>query len=854
MVNPIPPGLKKIWDNWNIRGLMLFSLFLQTFLILFAPLRKRTGHKLIIMLIWSVYLVADWAANFAVGLISDSQRDTHDNQCNSSRDPVENSYLLAFWPPFLLLHLGGPDTITAFSLEDNELWLRHLLGLVFQVVAAVYVFLQSLPQTKLAIPTLLMFLAGTIKYLERTRALYLASLDRFRDSMLKEPDPGPNYAKLMDDIASKKEANLPTMIILRGENSDEKSKASTSVEHSGEKPKPSTSVEVGENSNTDGTLDDVKVVHYAYHFFEIFKGLIVDLIFSFQERNESRKFFHKLSAEDALRVIEVELNFIYEALYTKVQVVHSKFGYCTRFVSFASVVASLSFFYFKVKKSGFHEIDVVITYALFWGAIALDTVAFFMLIFSDWTFAVLYDPKNGSKMPRKYIAATIGWFLIFKRPRCYEHKKRSCKLLATPFLLRRWSGDVPGHNLIKYCLKGHPHNFHKVRADVYPFTKKFIPAFIRGEDNLFIGLISNGASQFLGFFYGKATHLINKVIDCFGLTDFMDEIRYVSHEPLTEELWEFIFTELRDKSINAEDPEVAKQISSARGNWILEGSGRYPTLEPYLTKVTYDESLLLWHIATELLYHTEVNEDIEKGENEDTKLKHHTEEEVTRDNNKDNGPDLLYHTGVNEDIEKGENEDTKLKHHTEEEVTRDNNKDTKLKHREFSKLLSDYMLYLLVMHPTMMSVEAGIGKIRFRDTCAEANRLFTSKDLGPNEEEEACQEIFDVNLYVEPVTKVKGDRSKSVLFDASKLAQVLNEMDDIEIKGKKVNKWELLSKIWVEMLSYAACNCIARTQAQQVSKGGELISFVWLLMAHFGIGRQFQINKGHAITKLIVGK
>ncbi|KAK1582000.1 hypothetical protein Q3G72_010895 [Acer saccharum] len=819
MVNPIPPGLKKIWDNWNIRGLMLFSLSLQTFLILFAPFRKRTGNKLIIMLIWSVYLVADWAANFAVGLISDSQRDTHDNQrnctCDSQRhnstsDPAENSYLLAFWPPFLLLHLGGPDTITAFALEDNELWLRHLLGLVFQVVAAVYVFLQSLPQTKLAIPTLLMFLAGAIKYLERTRALYLASLDKFRDSMLKEPDPGPNYAKLMDDIASKKEANIPTTIILRGEHSDEK-------------PKPITS---GENSNK---MDDVEVVHHAYRFFEIFKGLIVDLIFSFQERNESRDFFLNLNAEDALRVIEVELNFIYEALYTKVQVVHSKFGYCTRFISFASVVASLSFFYFKVKKSGFDEIDVVITYALFWGAIALDIVAFFMLIFSDWTFAVLYVPKNGSKMPRNYksrIAATMRWFLFFKRPRCYEHKEQqkehSCKLSATPFLLRRWSGDVPRHNLIKYCLKGRPHNFHKVRDDVYHFTEKFIPEFIRGEDDRFIRFISNGVGQFLGFIYGKVTHLINKVIDCFGLTDFMDEIRYVSHVPLTKELWEFIFKELKKKSISDED---AKKISSARGNWILEGSRRYPTLEPYLTKVTYDERLLLWHIATELLYHTE-------------------ESEVTSNNNADNPCcgfyRLIYKTCCSkrknaEDIEKGENED--------------NGRD----HRALSKLLSDYMLYLLVMHPTMMSVEAGIGKIRFRDTCAEANRLFTSKELGPNEEMEACQEIVDVNLYVEPVSKVKGDRSKSVLFDASKLAQVLNEMSDIEM-GEKEDKWELLSEIWLEMLSYTACNCIARTQAQQVSKGGELISFVWLLMAHFGIGRQFQINKGHGRTKLIVGK
>ncbi|KAK4852309.1 hypothetical protein QYF36_022868 [Acer negundo] len=768
MVNPIPPGLKKIWDGWNIRGLMLFSLFLQTFLILFAPFRKRTGHKLIIMLLWSVYLVADWAANFAVGLITDNQR-------NSTRDPAENSDLLALWPSFLLLHLGGPDSITAFALEDNELWLRHLLGLGFQVVATVYVFLQSLPQTKLAIPTLLMFLAGTIKYLERTRALHLASLDKFRDSMLKEPDPGPNYAKLMENIASKKEANLPITIILR--------------EHSDKKPKASITYNLNSNLNSNG-MDDVEVVQHAYRFFKIFKGLIVDLIFSFQERKESREFFHKLSAEDALRVIEVELNFIYEALYTKAQVVHSKFGYFTRFISFASVVASLSFFYFKVKKSGFDEIDVVITYALFWGAIALDTVAFFMLIFSDWTFAVLYDPKKGSKMIREYIAATIGWLLIFKRPSCYEHKKRSCKLLATPlnFLLRRWSGDVLGHNLINYCLKGGPHNFPKVRDYVNRFTEKFIPEFIRGEDDRFIRLISDGVGQFLGFIYGKVTHLINKVIDCFGLTDFMDEIRYVSHEPLTKELWEFIFTELRRKSFFAEDPEDGKKISSARGNSILEEK---PYLEPYLTKVTYEESLLLWHIATELLYHTE---------------------EVT------------------------------------EGVTR-HNSNADSQHREFSKLISDYMLYLLVMQPTMMSVESGRMHTETLLVCtrAEVNRLFASKDLGPNDEKEACQDILDVESKIVPVAKVKGYRNRSVLFDASNLAQ---DIDDYEME----KKWKLLSKIWVEMLSYAACNCIPRTQAQQVSRGGELIAFVWLLMAHFGLGRRFQIDEGPGRVRLIVGK
>ncbi|KAK4845276.1 hypothetical protein QYF36_003041 [Acer negundo] len=99
MTNPIPENWKKLWDKWNIRGVILFSLSLQTLLILMAPLRKGTANKLIILLIWSAYLLADWAANFAVGLISNSQGD-HLRDHDHLR---EDSDLLAFWAPFLLL-------------------------------------------------------------------------------------------------------------------------------------------------------------------------------------------------------------------------------------------------------------------------------------------------------------------------------------------------------------------------------------------------------------------------------------------------------------------------------------------------------------------------------------------------------------------------------------------------------------------------------------------------------------------------------------------------------------------------------------------------------------------------------
>ncbi|EOY25249.1 hypothetical protein QUC31_009187 [Theobroma cacao] len=793
----IPFGVKKLWDKWNIRGSILFSLWLQVVLIFVAPIRKSARKTWVILLIWFAYLLADAAANFAVGLISNSQRNQSNNR--NQPNPTESTDLLAFWAPFLLLHLGGPDTITAFALEDNQLWLRHLLSLGFQAGAVLYVFVQSLPNENLWIPTALMFVAGIIKYVERTRALFLASLDQFRDSMLKDPDPGPNYAKLMEEYASKKDAKLPTRINMTPE-PDKESKASDVP------PK-------------EGDLNHLEVVHYAYDYFQIFKGLVVDLIFSFRERDESRDFFTRRTAEDALRIIEVELNFLYGTLYTKMEVVHSTIGYIFRFIAFAANLATLGIFYFQTKKDEFHGVDIGITYTLLLGAVALDVVAFLMLIFSDRTFASIFKYLESPYC--RPIAAFFGGFLALKKPRWHRCKKCGIQnsdhrhhALVTPLGFRRWSGSISAHNLIRYCLKSR-------RTTIHEFPSLWVIMFekihhLLGIDKV-IKKVGDGMTKIKGKISPCNTSLPNKVVssNSSGLPgsiiiskvirflkcieekvnqffswafkkitkpvkDLVDEMMYVSSEPFTLELWKFIFEELKTKSEFADTPETAKRISSARGDWVLtdtDSANDRSKLLKYVSDVPYDESLLLWHIATDLCYNTDTEEEAEK---------------------------------------------------------------------EFSKILSDYMLYLLIFQPSMMSAVAGIGKIRYRDTCAEAQRFFERRSLRPNADNKACEEILSVNTDVEPVT-VKGDRSKSVLFDASMLAQELKRLE-------RKDRWKLICRVWVELVSYAASHCRASTHAQRVSKGGELITFFWLLMAHFGLGEQFQINEGHARAKLLVGK
>jgi hypothetical protein len=73
--------------------------------------------------LWPAYMLADSTAIYVLGHLS-----------VTGRSPEHK--LMAFWAPFLLLHLGGQDNITAYAIEDNELWLRHLQTLAVQVAAA----------------------------------------------------------------------------------------------------------------------------------------------------------------------------------------------------------------------------------------------------------------------------------------------------------------------------------------------------------------------------------------------------------------------------------------------------------------------------------------------------------------------------------------------------------------------------------------------------------------------------------------------------------------------------------------------------------------------------------------------
>ncbi|KAJ6756742.1 hypothetical protein OIU79_029012 [Salix purpurea] len=77
----------------------------------------------------------------------------------------------------------------------------------------------------------------------------------------------------------------------------------------------------------------------------------------------------------------------------------------------------------------------------------------------------------------------------------------------------------------------------------------------------------------------------------------------------------------------------------------------------------------------------------------------------------------------------------------------------------------------------------------------------------------------------------------SMLHDACKLANELQHLEN-EKKITKEHKWRMISKIWVEMLTYAASNCGWKEHGQALANGGELLTRVCLLMAHLGLSEQ----------------
>ncbi|XP_048551842.1 uncharacterized protein LOC125531493, partial [Triticum urartu] len=313
----------------------------------------------------------------------------------------------AFCAPFLRLHLGGPDSITAYALQDNQLWLRHLHTQVVQVLGAAYVLYKNITDggNLLPLAAWLMFAVGVVKYGERTWALRCGNLETIRSSVRKQPPAMHNHFHLQDK-------------------------------------------RLAEPSDKTGRLDEESHVRRAHSLFHICKRAMVNS--SVIEKADGQKITQKMLAGgvEQWTLMEMELSLMYDILYTKAAVIHTWPGYCSRVISPLAIVAALLLFQFSGEDPGHRKVDVAITYILFAGALFMETTSLLNALVSSWTFA--------------FLSTTTCRWLRFEAL-CNERWDRlRGAVLALHRLVtggdpryksRRWSGNMGQYNMLHFCTR-----------------------------------------------------------------------------------------------------------------------------------------------------------------------------------------------------------------------------------------------------------------------------------------------------------------------------------------------------------------------------------------------------------------
>ncbi|TXG68349.1 hypothetical protein EZV62_003284 [Acer yangbiense] len=555
----------ELWNGWDIRVLVQLSLVLQIVLTIFGARRKFTTKIWIRILVWSPYLSADALATVVLSKLASSEEDSSQKSNNapppapspaSSQKSFPSNDLRTFWAPFLLLHLGGPGTITAYSLEDNELWLRHFLGLIVQ-------------------------------YGERTYVLRSSSSHFLKNLLLSDPDHGPDFVDIEKHIQGKPLPRCsPSLCLCVGKatdsNIDEVQTATAAVlppppeslgagsshrlnqldpekqelqkdgDYHQQQPPSTATVERSEESTSSAKPTETSIsrlfsclfrclfggrvrrrevsvvrkessprdndLEVAYFLFKRFRYLFADLILSISERKESYSKFEKKSAKEAFKLVAIELGYMYDVLYTKVTIIYSPYGIRFRFISFcctASVLIAIMF----VDISQHPRVDRYITYILMISAVVVEIYAFIILLFSDWTRLYLTKLSFGC-----------------------------CHFLDR----KRWSESMAQYNLISSCLRN-------------------VQSICNGIHSL----------PWIGELVDKYQCLTRKDVDVY--------------------LQDIIFKQLQQKSNEIEDDRFSiscKKLLAHRGDNVLKKRYNLPAISGWsINDVDFDHSLLLWHIA-----------------------------------------------------------------------------------------------------------------------------------------------------------------------------------------------------------------------------------------------------------------
>ncbi|TVU01871.1 hypothetical protein EJB05_52659, partial [Eragrostis curvula] len=592
--------------------------------------------------IWLAYLGSDAVAIYALATLFNRHK-------KPGAEGVSRG-LEVFWAPVLLLHLAGQDSITAYNIEDNELWSRHVLTVISQVTVSIYVFSKSWSgESRLLRAAILLFIAGTIKCIDKPMSLKSASIYSLVTSA-----PFQDHKPISNDQG---ETSLETYI------QDAKGYFATSV--------------VG---NYDRFLENGGLELRVTPFW-----LFVDLPSTLCHRLKVLHFFLILGNEKGYNFLQTVLCGTYYRLYTKNSMLLSYFwlkntgkalkstyAHLNRLLAVSLTISAVALFH-QSHKDGYGNSDVKVTYTLLWCTAALEVIALFSYKYNFFS----------------------------------------------------WCDRVAQYNLIS--------------------------SFARYKEPI----------------------MLLKLARCVGCKNYVDQHWYV--EQCSSSL---AITELVIEQVKAGWKDYIHGVSTywtfndRRGQLTLQQEGCYNEL-CWALEVPFDESVLVWHIATDICFF------FSKREGSSDYL----------------GCVETFHERCGVWCKRST-------HHNA--ATR-------------CRKISNHMVYLLVVSPDMLM--AGTRASFFSDARKELGKLFKN-DKPSSQELCITREIYR--------RAQSSSQEEAVIPRATKLASQLLALDDEK-------RWKVIQGVWVEMLCFSASRCRGYLHAKSLGMGGECLTYVWLLLWYMGL-------------------
>ncbi|GJM90554.1 hypothetical protein PR202_ga06845 [Eleusine coracana subsp. coracana] len=360
------------WGEWGLRITVLSSVTAHVALVLLAGTRRHHVSLLGKLLLWPAYQAVG-TAGYALGKLSLSG--------TSPLSPSREQQLVAFWAPFLLLHLGCPDNISAYALEDNK------LCRVADLLPA----------------SILMFVVGAAKYIERAFALWRGDLGNIRGSST-------------EDEQQRSRQRVDSLTVRRW------------------------------------VLDNEQALLLAHGLFNFCRHAMVGDSSVQEDHADSQattsERIFSLEWSSMCKVVEMELSLMYDVIYTEATVIHTWGGYLIRLLSPVASATAASLFW-GLEKDYFMTIDIIITYILLAVAMVLDVVWLVRTFGSTWAYAFL-DAR-----PRTWLYHVVLCSGRWRWLRCIIISLDPSNLILRqdPGSYRRWSAKIGRYNLLDECTR-----------------------------------------------------------------------------------------------------------------------------------------------------------------------------------------------------------------------------------------------------------------------------------------------------------------------------------------------------------------------------------------------------------------